>query len=401
MATRTSSRTRNRRAAPQGTGNDSPMCNALLKTVDLGIGAVIFIAPHLLGGRHAVGRFAIVFLCVATAIAWFTRHCLTSNAKWTRFSAWIVPALALSVVVLQLVPFPVTWLSTLVPRLHELLPLWSEANTSAPLLGHWQTLSLAPEETRLALATLVAYVLLFVTIVQRIENTDDIARLMRMLGLSAVGVASFGIIQFFTTNGKFFWFYEYPFTNTSRELKAGFTCRNHFAHFLVLGFAMLLSWVMLERHSTSTKPRPSRSNHGWQPKHDNLRFGSWVLVALLLLVTSTILAALSRGGILAMATVVVVAAGIYFRAGLFGSNQLIIGGLLMVLAMAALSLSGKYTDVSNRLDDLVSRDVTQIDSVASRQTIWAANLASIRDSWLTGSARDAWIYLPGLSHRSC
>ncbi len=383
-----SSRNRQRIESPKGASHESSVSAALLTTVDVGLGAIIFIGPHLLGGRHPLGRFVIVTLSVVIAIAWFARKILAANAKGIRFSAWIVPVLAVLVVVLQLVPLPAEWMPTLSPRLQELLPLWS--GTEANGLGTWQTLSLAPEETRLALATLIGYSLLFLTATERLESTADILRLMRMIGLSAVGVASFGIIQYFTSNSKFFWFYDYPFTNTAMELKAGFTCRNHFAHFLVLGFAMLLAWVMFERQPQendlpSAHSRSRNSSRRWQAKHNSPSLICWLLIALLLLVACTILASLSRGGILAMATVILVAAASYARAGLLNINHLSIGGLLIVLAMAALSLSGTYSDVSNRLDDFVSQDVSKIDSVESRKTIWTANLEAIRTGWLTGS----------------
>ncbi|TWU23795.1 O-antigen ligase family protein [Bythopirellula polymerisocia] len=388
MSTGKSSRTRKRSATQKAGDQKTLLSAALLKTVDLGIGAIIFVAPHLFGGRHPLGRFVIVALCVATAIAWFARQFVLPQAKATRVVAWIVPVLASLVVVFQLVPIPAEWMPILSPRLAELLPLWSDASSTAPHIGTWQTLSLAPEETRLALATLIAYALLFVTLSERLETTDDIARLMKMIGLSAVVVAGFGIIQYFTSNGKFFWFYDYPFTNTDSVLKAGFTNRNHFAHFLVLGLAMLLGWVMLERHSANPKSRRSQASNSsqrWSTNHSTSPVNSWSIAALLLLVACTILASLSRGGILAMAAAILVATVIYTRAKLFTSNHLMAGGLMVVLAMAALSISGKYGDVTNRLDGLVSQEIHEIDSIATRQTIWNANLESIRAGWLTGS----------------
>ncbi len=387
MSTGKSSRYHTRTVVPKGIAQESAVSAALLTTVDLGLGAIIFVAPHLFGGRHPLGGFVIVAFCVVTALAWFLRQLISPQVKWTRFHAWIVPLLAATVVMLQLVPMPGEWMPTLSPRLHELLPLWTGANSAEAHLGSWKTLSLAPEETRLALATLVAYALLFVTAVERLETSADIYRLMRMIGLSAVSVAGFGIVQYFTSNGKFFWFYEHPFTNTSSVLKAGFTSRNHFAHFLVLGFAMLLAWALLERQSKSGRSHAHRSQMSRRGKAglDFSNAVSWILVAMLLVVGCSILASLSRGGILALGTVVLVAALIYARIGLLSSNHLLVGGLMLVMAMAALSISGKYDALSSRLDNLTSQDVSAIDSMASRQTIWTANLAAIKEGWLTGS----------------
>ena len=66
---------------PQKAGDqETPISAALLKTVDLGLGAIIFVAPHLFGGRHPLGRFVIVALCVVTAIAWFARQLVLPHA---------------------------------------------------------------------------------------------------------------------------------------------------------------------------------------------------------------------------------------------------------------------------------------------------------------------------------
>ena len=384
MSTRNSSRTRQRSAAPSRSRRNPPLADALLKTVDLGLGTLLFVSPHLFGGKHPYGRLVVVALCVVVAIAWFARQMLLSDAKWTRSRVGAIPLLALAAVVLQLVPLPASWLGLLSPRIGELLPLWSANPESGPLLGTWQTLSLSPEDTRLALATLVAYALLFVTVVQRIETLADITRLMRLLGLSAAVVAGLGFVQYYTANGKFFWFYEYPFSSTANEIKAGFTCRNHFAHFLVLGLPMLLGWLMLQRH-TDSAPRARKSGNHWHSHSEPTPLMAWLLGGLVLLVSSAILASLSRGGTLALGSVLLVVAGVYARAGLINSSHFTAGGLLLVLVMALLSVSGKYSDVTNRLDDLVAQNVQENRSVVSRQTIWAANLAAIRAGGLTGS----------------
>ena len=72
---------------------------------------------------------------------------------------------------------------------------------------------------------------------------------MKSIGLSAVVVASFWNHSVPHLEWEVLLVLRLSFHDTARELKAGFTCRNHFAHFLVLGLAMLLAWVMLERHS--------------------------------------------------------------------------------------------------------------------------------------------------------
>ena len=57
-------------------------------------------------------------------------------------------------------------------------------------------------------------------------------------------MASFGPLQFLAGNGKFFWFYEHPFTDTCGECQGEFSNRNHFAQFLAfLGIGPLIWWL--------------------------------------------------------------------------------------------------------------------------------------------------------------
>ena len=235
---------------------------------------------------------------------------LDSHAKWTPAKSVLIPFAALAIVALQLVPLPQDWLAAISPRTSAILPLWS-GKSGAVRLGQWDTLSLAPAETRLALATLVGYTLLFVTVVQRIQSVDDVKRFMRWLGYSAVCVAGFGIVQYFTANGKFFWFYEYPYADTLHDLKGGFTGRNHFAHFLVLGLANLIAVIMLSRNEhgqrSSSRAKPGQFSPAAGGVRDQRSTSTLVLLLAVSLVVFAILASLSRGGIIAMLAVIAVA----------------------------------------------------------------------------------------------
>ena len=362
--------------------------NLCLKLVDFGIGSLIFAGPHLFGGRHMLGRFVILSLCVVTALAWFSRQVLAQKPCWHRGGALGLCLAAIACVAFQLVPLPDNLLNTLSPRIANILPTWTNTTSANVHLGKWQTLSLAPEETRLALATLVAYVLLFVTTVQRLESREDVKKIIRWIGYSAIIVAALGIVQYFTANGKFFWFYEYPYTDTIGELKACFTSRNHFAHFLVLGLTCLLSWIMLRRGKSQSIQGSRNSLDHFSKQHASDSHPSPVRMGLYLgitVVVIAILASLSRGGALAMASAIVVVVAIYSYFGLVRSKHIACGALLTVVAMAALSVSGEYEKVTERLESLTSQSLDKLDSSRGRRRVWSANLEAIRAGHLTGS----------------
>ncbi len=215
----------------------------LLAVVDAGLLATICLAPFVFGGRHDLGRLVFVSLVGLTAIAWFARQSVLPKAAWTRTAAFGVLLLAVGLLALQLVPLPTSWLALVSPRTIELLPLWTTAD-AAVHLGPWKTLSLTPHETTLSLAMLVSYGLLFTVLVQRIQTVADVEKLLNTIAISAVVMAGFGLLQFFASNGEFFWFYVHPYRSTERYAMGSFMNRNHFASFLVLGVGPLVRWLV-------------------------------------------------------------------------------------------------------------------------------------------------------------
>ena len=229
-----------------GPGTGSGFDELLLRIVDGGLAGCIFVVPFLMGGRQALGQLALVTLAVVVALAWVVRQCLRREGKWRWSGAELLLSAGVALVLVQLAPLP-PWLSSrLAPHTAEVLPLWSGQGETSAGLGTWCQVSLTPAATRAGLMILVAYGLLFLTTVQRIRNLEDVERLLRWCALSACAVAAFGLVQFLTSNNKFFWFYEHPYSRTSDVVKGSFTNRNHFAHFLALGIGPLIWWVQGE-----------------------------------------------------------------------------------------------------------------------------------------------------------
>ena len=109
-----------------------------------------------------------------------------------------------AVPLVQLIPLPQSVLQWLAPHTARILPLWGPEGDPALSLGDWSRISLTPAATRSALVMFSAYGLLFLVTVQRVRSLEDVERLLRWCGLSAVLMASFGLIQFLTANGKSF-----------------------------------------------------------------------------------------------------------------------------------------------------------------------------------------------------
>ncbi len=363
--------------------------DACLRVVDVGLWAVVFVAPLLFGGRHNLGRFVFVALCVVISLAWFIRQAVLGNGTWTRSAASAVMLLALAVVGAQLVPLPSDWIESLSPRIATLLPLWSAESSEALEWGRWQTLSLAPEETRLALATLVAYALLFTTTLQRVRTTADVRRMFRWIALSAIFMAGFGLLQYFSSNGRFFWFYDYPYSSTTDSTTGSFSCRNHFAHFLCLGIAALIAWIA-EHLNAGTTTEESRLAKHRPPSKPALQSISQqtrttaALVAGLAVVVCAVLLSYSRGAAVALAVVAVVTALLYYRSRLISAGHLLGALGIVVLVVGMLSIHG-YEKVAHRVDDFATGSLESLDERGGRRKIWQANVEAIQAGWQTGA----------------
>ena len=120
-----------------------------------------------------------------------------------------------------------------------------------------------------------------------------------------------------------------------------------------------------------------------------------------LLVVSAVLLTRSRGGCLALGTVLIVIGAIYLHFRIISVSSLgIVFSVSIVLVVAIMSLYG-YDRVANRLDDLATGSVEELDVAGGRRTIWKANLASIQSGWTTGSgAGNASLHLSCLRDRA-
>ncbi len=355
----------------------------MLRAVDGGLAAAIFVVPFALGGRIAMGQFAMVALAVWVALCWSIRQSLSARAVWIRSSTEPLLLAAVALIGLQLVALPPSWLNWISPQHYENLALWNPAAESSGTLGVWSTISLTPTATRDALVMVLAFIMLFLTTIQRVRQVEDAERLIRWIAIATLSMAIFGIIQYLTCNGKYFWFYEHERYVKDGHIQGSFTNRNHFAQFLTLGIGPLVWWVwqVLRSRSTTGSQRWRRSSHhAWKElPHSDLNVGMRVLG--LVICVFAVLMSLSRGGILSAGLAGLACLLILKRASLIDGKTLLGIAGVGLLVIACLSIYG-YDALATRMDDFQS--IEQLDSGA-RTRIWKANLAGIADYPVTGT----------------
>jgi O-antigen ligase len=360
-----------RAAGGDAEGVSAAIDRFLLQVVDGSLAGVVFVVPLLMGGRHAVGQLGLTIFAVAAAWAWAVRQSLRKNAKWQPAVATPLLLAGLLLIVLQTAPLPPSLLTRLSPDTAGLLPLWSADAKTPGLFASWPCLSLTPAETLAGLVIFLDYAMLFFVAVQRIQCVEDVERLLRWCAVSALVMATLGMTQLLAGNGKFFWFYEHPFSNPADATTGSFTNRNHFAQFMALGIGPLIWWLQ----------DAMRRMHG-RGEHSS------VSVALLGLSLGGVLFAgllsLSRGGISAILLAATICTVICYRSSSLGRRfvaTLAGAGLLIGVSLAIFG----YDRVSDRVETLSSGSLDKVDRGAGRRTIWATALKAVPSNLLLGT----------------
>ena len=388
--------------------SDPPSASARsLLPVDGLIAALVFVLPFVMGGREAWGHWFVITVAFLLGIAWCVHAVLTGaryHLSWLEYL--FVGGLAVSW--LQVQPQSPDVLSAFSTEYERLLSFWSQTQ---PEQAEWATLSLTPVETRHGFWMLVAYMIIGLVVFQRVRTTTDGERLLKWVGLSGLAMSLFGLAQWGGSNGRFFWFYEHPYTDTHVHLKGAFTNRNHFAQFMALALGALLWWLVHETRrlaagevvaaskftfgaagSGRRKKKTTSKRRELPPvptRHENVfdRYATLPLIGLLAatcLVGLSVLLSLSRGGMIAAAAVFLISAAGLWRGAKSGAAgvAVILGGGVLLLSLVAVS---DQEQLQSKVDQILSSDADQMDTGGVRRAIWAADAKVIEKFPLLGT----------------
>jgi len=367
---------------------ENPTLEILNRVVDGGLACVLFIAPLAMGGRFAVGRLLLVSLIGITAIAWGMTRFLSPKPKtWRTTGAEWIAGLAVLLVVVQLLPLPPSIVENLSPTISELLPLHHgvvDVGDGEIAQTSWQYLTLVPHATRGALAMVLAYVMLFAVVAQRIRRPQDLEFLLKSLAIAGVSMAAIGLAQRYLGNGKFLWFMEHPSRDTMTVVKGTFANENHFVHFLALTLGPLMWWVVKEQetiHETTaafSKPGRDATRNNILPRGQVLP-----LIGLGIVLLASLLS-FSRGGLLMMAVAGVTSTALLLYQRRVGKRAVVGLAIVATMAMACIWVDGKEL-LARELETLQTVSIDSLDQNHGRRKIWSAVMTAVPEFALTGT----------------
>jgi O-antigen ligase len=227
-------------------------------------------------------------------------------------------------------------LSPLLPPLLALL-----AVVAVQLTFH---ITASPYQTRVELQLLLAYVLLAFLAAQAFQTLEDWRGFVWFVMLLGFLVATFGILQHLTFNGKIYW---------TREMRYGgipfgpYANRNHFAGFVELVLPLSLLPLVMGK----------------------VRRERWVLVSLCAVMPlGAVFLSASRGGLISIAAEMgVVALWMVFRRA--AGKHLLAGAVVLLVAFLMVSWLGVH-QVLERFSSLQSLEVSVGKRASMRQDTW-------------------------------
>ena len=372
----------------------------LLFAVDGLLAALIFVLPFIMGGREAWGHWFLISVSLLLGASWAAFAAFTGSRYRISWLELFLLA-GLGIAWFQSLPQSADTMHQFSAEYDRLLPTWA-ATQGENAAERWSTLSFTPVETNHAWWVFLAYAVILTVLFQRLRAPEDCHRLMKWVGIAGVSMTAFALFQWATSNGRFFGFYEHPFTDTKVHLKGAFTNRNHFAQFLSLTIGPLMWWLLRDlkaylvkdevkqtavqplkkkkskRKSTRSSGGRRNANTFQQPDFEvPLGFPILALLASVVLVIVGVLLSESRGGMIACGVATVIAvAGLWrgFRLGGAMAGVLLCGGLI---SLSLLAFSDQE-QLQTKLDQLLSADADELDSGGNRRAVWAADAKVIQ-----------------------
>jgi O-antigen ligase len=267
----------------------------------------------------------------------------------------------------------------------DVLPLRSASSVEDGVFQTpWSHLSMSVSESAPGLAIGVAYVLIFLVTAQRIRAVDDAARVLKMIALSGIVMTVFAFVQFFFSNGLYFWVIDLPQGVADDRLKGAFLNKNHFAQFAALSVGPLVWWLGI--HTAPNERQRFERSHRKHTRSSPRLLPTVLLAAALGAVVTAILISRARGAFVALSVASTVLVVMLFSKSLINRKQFAAVAAATAMAVLLVGIVGhrELAKVTERLHDWDSN---------GRVDVWKANLEVFSEFPLTGTGVGSHVYI--------
>ena len=307
----------------------------------------------------------------ALAVVAAPRRTLTFRPSWRVLDVALVAVAA--AMVLQLIPLPAGAGEALSPHAQRVRAALQFAPLT-PQPDDWTALSVAPAATAGALATFAIGVLAFWVSRALFGSGGQTRAFCRALAIIGAVMAVMALVQK-AAAPKLLMFTVEPEARSTNPFGA-FTNRNHMAAWLLMIAAPLIGYVIAR-----IRIHPDYRTRFLVSFRHFLVSGAALTALAAIVIVGTLLATLSRSGVVGLGAAAIVAWRLGRSRMNFERSSLaaVIGtvGVLAVVTMAFLDLDGWATRFQESFDGGTAP--------FSRIRIWQETLPVVRDFWLTGT----------------
>jgi O-antigen ligase len=178
--------------------------------------------------------YSLMEVAIFAAFLWLLLEQTKQGRIELRLPLW--PALFAFLVLLQVVPLPLSWVARISPARHFDSPVAS----LAPLHHSWTTLSIYPHASLVGFIKVIAYLCAFLLAAHLFDSGTRKSFLVRSLALLGCLEAAYGIIQYLTHNERVLGIKKIYYLGVATGT---YINHNHFAGLLEMTLPFLVAYV--------------------------------------------------------------------------------------------------------------------------------------------------------------
>lgn len=335
------------------------------RVVERGVIAVLVIAPAALASVPVWAASIVQIMVFLLFALWLRQEQAKEIIRLRTGGILAASGVFVAILLLQLVPLPAGLLDVVSP---------SAALIRREAAGAGGPASLNPHETLSGLLGILSYLAVFLLLANHSGARRWIERVVRAIVLTACVLVVIAVLQQTFWNGRLYWFYPLDpmLQGASHRIWGPYINRNHFAGYLEMASLLALGGLVYRFSRTG---REGEHGTGGE-RHRNLPAAALYFVAFILL-SGTIIATLSRGGIIAhvLSTAILLL--------LLKSRRIIDRrtGYLMLAAVIAMmaGVAASWEGIEARIAEIA------VEDRVSRKQVWSDAIVMAADFPVLGT----------------